>query len=204
MAFIVGLTGGIGSGKSKAADMFGELGADVIDTDAISHELTGPGGAAMAAIEEAFGAEYRRDDGSLDRARMRSLVFSDPGAKHKLEAILHPRIRAAVGDRIGASRAPYVVLVVPLLVETGAYREILDRMLVVDCDEAVQIERTMARSRLTEAEVRRIMSAQATRAERLAQANDVIVNDADISALRSMVESLHQQYLAAASARTHP
>jgi dephospho-CoA kinase len=200
MTFIVGLTGGIGSGKSKAADVFAELGADVIDTDAISHELTGPGGGAMAAIEAAFGADYRRGDGSLDRARMRGLVFKDSGAKTQLEAILHPRIRAAVAERVAASRAPYIVLVVPLLVETGSYRELLDRVLVVDCDEAVQIARTMARSRLGEDEVRRIMAAQATRAQRLEQANDVIANDGDISMLRSMVESLHEQYLAAASA----
>ena len=200
MPFIVGLTGGIGSGKSRAADVFGELGAEVVDTDAISHELTGPGGGAMPAIAQAFGAEYRREDGSLDRARMRALVFSDPRAKTRLEGILHPLIRAEVAKRVAASRAPYVVLVVPLLVETGAYRELLDRTLVIDCDERCQIDRTMARSRLSEDEVRRIMAAQASRAERLRQANDVIANDGDISALRAMVESLHEQYLVAASA----
>ena len=199
MAYIVGLTGGIGSGKSKAAEIFAELGADVVDTDAISHELTGPGGAAMRPIAEAFGAEYLREDGGLDRARMRSLVFSDPEARRALETILHPRIRAAVSERIAASRAPYVLLVVPLLLETAAYADTLDRILVVDCDESLQVERTMARSRLTEDEVHRIMAAQVPRAERLRRANDVISNDGDIKALRSLAESLHRQYLDASA-----
>ena len=202
MAFRVGLTGGIGSGKSRAADMFAELGAGVIDTDAISHELTGPGGAAMSAIAAAFGAEYLRDDGSLDRSRMRSLVFSDAQAREKLQAILHPLIRATSRERIGSAEAPYVMLVVPLLLETGSYRDLLDRVLVVDCDEAQQIARTAARSNLAEDEVRRIMAAQISRSERLRAADDVIVNDGDINGLRRQVEALHRQYLAsAASAR---
>src|SRR5215213_5483720 len=128
MPFRVGLTGGIGCGKSKAADMFAELGADIIDSDVISHELTGPGGGAMSAIEKAFGGEYVRADGSLDRERMRSLVFSEPGARGKLEAILHPLIRAETVRRMQASAAPYLILVVPLLLETGAYRDLLDRI----------------------------------------------------------------------------
>lgn len=200
MTFIVGLTGGIGSGKSKAADMFGALGADIVDTDAVSHALTGPGGAAIASIVAAFGAQYAREDGSLDRARMRSLVFSDPAARTTLEGILHPLIRAEVERRIAASRAPYVVLVVPLMLETGSYLDRIDRLLVVDCPEALQVERTMARSRLGEDEVRRIMAAQVSRAERVARANDVIANDADIDALRTLVDALHAQYLTAARA----
>jgi dephospho-CoA kinase len=198
MAFRVGLTGGIGSGKSKAADMFAALGADVIDTDVISHELTGPGGGAMAAIGQAFGPEYVAADGSLDRARMRRLVFSDPAARGRLEAILHPRIRAEAGRRMQASTAPYAILVVPLLLETGAYREFLDRVLVVDCDESKQVARAMARSRLSEEDVRRIMSAQLPRADRVRQAQDVLSNDSDIETLAREVEVLHRQYLRAA------
>ena len=200
MPFRVGLTGGIGCGKSRAADMFAHLGADIIDTDVISHELTGPGGGAMNAIEQAFGSDYLRPDGSLDRARMRTLVFSDAAAKGKLEAILHPMIRAETARRMQASGAPYAILVVPLLLETGAYREFLDRVLVVDCDESQQVARAMARSRLTEEDVRRIMNAQLPRAERLKQAHDVLSNDSDIESLAREVEALHRQYLAAAGA----
>jgi dephospho-CoA kinase len=192
----VGLTGGIGCGKSKAADIFAELGAEVVDTDAIAHELTRPGGEAMAAIKQAFGPEYVREDGALSRERMRALVFSDPGAKSKLEAILHPLIRAESRRRIEDSSAPYVVLVVPLLLETGGYKDVVDRILVVDCDESRQVARTMARSRLSEDEVRRIMSNQVSRAERLQHADDVISNDADMNTLRSQVEALHRRYLA--------
>ncbi|HYH42049.1 MAG TPA: dephospho-CoA kinase [Burkholderiales bacterium] len=199
MAFNVGLTGGIGSGKSRAADIFAELGAAVIDTDAISHELTRPGGAAMEPIRHAFGAEYVHADGSLDRPRMRSRVFSDPEARRALEAILHPLIREAVRAGIAAAKAPYVMLVVPLLLETGSYRDLLDRIVVVDCDESQQISRTMARSRLAEDEVKRIMDAQIPRADRVRAADDVIANDGDINQLRERVAALHRTYLDAAS-----
>ncbi len=199
MRFCVGLTGGIGCGKSKAAEMFAELGASVVDTDAIAHELTGPGGGAMAAIRQTFGPEYVRDDGALDRQRMRALVFSDPGAKSKLEAILHPLIRTESRTRVDTSTAPYVLLVVPLLLETAAYKDVVDRILVIDCDESQQVARTMTRSRLSEDDVRRIMSNQASRAERLKQADDVISNDSDMNALRSQVEALHRRYLSAAA-----
>jgi dephospho-CoA kinase len=197
----VGLTGGIGCGKSKAADMFAELGADVVDTDAIAHELTGPGGSAMAAVGHAFGPEYLRDDGALNRERMRALVFSDPSEKVRLESILHPLIRSESRRRIEASSAPYVLLVVPLLIETGGYKDEVDRILVVDCDESTQVARTMARSRLSEEEVRRIMSTQASRTKRLQSANDVISNDGDMDALRSQVEVLHRHYVRAAGAQ---
>ena len=197
----VGLTGGIGSGKSKAADMFAVLGADVVDTDAISHALTGPAGAAMPQLREAFGDEYVRPDGSLDRARMRGLVFGDPAAKRALEGVLHPLIRAEVRRRIESSVAPYVMVVVPLLLETGAYHELLDRTLVVDCDEATQIRRVQSRSGLTEDEVRRIIAAQIPRAERLARADDVLSNDGDIETLRAGVEALHRKYSRAAEAK---
>lgn len=201
MRLCVGLTGGIGCGKSKAADMFAELGAAVVDTDAIAHELTGPGGGAMAALHAAFGLEYVRGDGALDRQRMRALVFSDAGAKAKLESILHPLIRGESRRRIEAARAPYVVLVVPLLIETGGYRDVVDRILVVDCDESTQVARTMVRSRLSEEDVRRIMSTQASRTQRLQHADDVISNDGDMTALRTQVEALHRRYLAATTAQ---
>jgi dephospho-CoA kinase len=198
MPFCVGLTGGIGCGKSRATDIFAELGAGVVDTDVISRELTGPGGGAMRAIATEFGEGYVLSDGSLDRPRMRALVFNDAAAKQKLETILHPLIRAASRERIASAPEAYVIVVVPLLLETGAYRDLVDRVLVVDCDEAEQVTRTMARSGLAEDEVRRIMRAQVPRAARLKGADDVLHNDADMPALRTQVESLHAQYIAAA------
>lgn len=198
MPYVVGLTGGIGCGKSKAAEFFAELGAEVVDTDAISHALTGPGGQAMKPIAAAFGPSYVRPDGALDRARMRSLVFADTGAKARLEAILHPLIRAESLRRIRATQAPYVILVVPLLLETGGYRELLSRVLVVDCEESQQIARVVARSGLAEEEIGRIMRAQLPRAQRVAGADDVLVNDADLETLRARVRTLHRRYLAAA------
>jgi dephospho-CoA kinase len=198
MPFCVGLTGGIGCGKSKATDIFAELGAGVVDTDVISRELTGPGGGAMRAISAEFGQAYVLSDGSLDRPRMRALVFSDPGAKQRLEQILHPQIRAASRERIATALETYVIVVVPLLLETGAYRDLLDRVIVIDCDEAQQVARTMARSGLKEDEVRGIMRAQVPRATRLKGADDVLRNDADIPALRAQIEALHAKYSAAA------
>lgn len=200
MPFCVGLTGGIGSGKSKVAGMFAELGAAVVDTDAISHELTAVAGRALPAIASRFGARYLKPDGSLDRALMRELVFADLHAKRQLEEILHPLIGTEARARIRGGSGPYVILVVPLLLETGAYRDVLSRVLVVDCEEAQQIERTMARSRLTADEVRAIMAAQLPRGDRLMRADDVIVNDADINTLKTRVQALHRQYVAAAGA----
>jgi dephospho-CoA kinase len=201
MAFCVGLTGGIGCGKTAATEMFAELGAGVVDTDVISRELTAPGGAAMPEIAREFGDEYLAPDGSLDRPRMRALVFGDSAAKRRLEAILHPLIRDESRRRIAASTAPYVLLVVPLLLETGSYSDLLNRVLVVDCSPARQIERVMARSGLSADEVSRIMKAQIGRAERLARADDVLTNDEDIKALRHEVTKLHKKYAAEARAR---
>ena len=202
-AFIVGLTGGIGSGKSAVADRFAARGAAVIDTDHIAHELTGPGGAAMAAIEAAFGAGVVAADGRLDRAAMRSLAFGDPQARRRLEAILHPMIRDLTDARARAALAagaPYAVLGIPLLVEAGNARSRVDRVLVVDCPPEVQIGRVMARSGLDRAEVERILAAQATREARLAVADDLIDNGGPLDALAPQVDALHRRYLALAGA----
>jgi len=193
MSYAVGLTGGIGSGKSTVAELFHDLGAEVIDTDVIARELTQAGGAAMAAIQAAFGREYL-SGGALDRARMRTRVFSDPEAKAKLEAILHPLIRDAVKQRLRLSTGPYSLVVVPLFVETGAYRDLVDRVLVVDCEEMLQIERAMRRSRLSLEEVQAVMATQVSRAERLRQADDVIVNNGSIGELLPQVRALHDKY----------
>ena len=199
MPYVVGLTGGIGSGKSTVADLFVSRGAALVDTDAIAHELTGPQGAAMAAIAEAFGPAVVDARGALDRAAMRRQVFADATARQRLEAILHPLIRAESDRRCQAARAPYVILAVPLLVESGSYRERVQRVLVVDCPEAVQVARVMSRNGLGEAEVQAILAAQASRQQRLAVADDVVDNGGDAAALVPQVERLHHQYLAAAS-----
>lgn len=194
---IVGLTGGIGSGKSAAADRFAALGAAVVDTDAIAHELTGPSGAAMPAIAQAFGSGVVRPDGALDRAAMRAIVFADPTQRHRLESILHPMIRCLSDERVQAALAggaPYAVLVVPLLVESGTYRERVHRVAVVDCSEATQVSRVMSRNGMSEPEVLRILAAQATRAERLAIADDVIDNEGDLAHLERQVAILDAKY----------
>ena len=195
MTFIVGLTGGIGSGKSAAATLFEEFGAAVVDTDAIAHELTAPGGTAIAPIRAAFGDEVVAPNGALDRAAMRRKVFTDAQAKGRLEAILHPMIRAEADRRSAAARAPYVVLVVPLLVESGGYRSRVQRVTVVDCPEAVQVARVMSRSGLSAEEARAIMAAQVGREARLAVADDVIDNGGELAALRPQIEALHRRYL---------
>ncbi len=201
--FTVGLTGGIGCGKSTVADLFAELGASVVDTDLIAHRLTGPHGPAMDAIAAEFGPAYVTADGALDRARMRALVFADPAAKARLEAILHPRIRAAAEAEALAASGPYVIMVVPLLVESGNWRTRVARVLAIDCAEATQVRRVMARNGLSEEQVRAIMAAQASRAERLAAADDVITNDDGVEALRPQIERLHADYLAFSQRMAH-
>lgn len=190
----IGLTGGIGSGKSLVADLFAARGASVIDTDLIAHALTAPGGAAMPAIREAFGDAFVAADGALNRAAMREHVFSDPEAKRRLEAILHPLIGAQTELAAEQAQGPYQVFVVPLLVESGRWRERVDRILVVDCPEPLQIERVMRRNALSADQVRAIMAAQASRAQRLAVADDIIVNDGERAAVEAAVERLHGQY----------
>lgn len=194
--FTVGVTGGIGSGKSTVAECFASLGVPVIDTDVIARNLTAPGGAALAQIRAAFGASVLQADGSLDRAALRRRVFADEPARRQLEAILHPRIREAVEQALATLDAPYALVVIPLLVEAGGYRDLLNRVLVVDCPEAMQLARVMARSGLSREEVAAILAAQAGRAERLAVADDVIVNTASPEALCAEVAALHQRYLA--------
>lgn len=203
MSFCVGLTGGIGSGKSTVAELFRQRGAGIIDTDAISHALTRPGAPGLQAIAAAFGADYLRADGSLDRARLRTRIFGDADAKARLESILHPMIRSQVAQELAQAGEPYVIVVVPLLLEAGGYQDLVQRILVVDCAEQEQIERTMARSGLRAEEVRAIMAHQATRAARLAAANDIVVNDSDLNELERQVSRLDSLYreLAAARAR---
>ena len=196
--FVIGLTGGIGSGKSTVADLFVQRGVTLVDTDAIAHRLTGPGGAAIPALQKAFGEPLLRADGGLDRAAMRRLVFTDASAKARLEAILHPMIRAESDRQCAAAQSPYVLLAVPLLVESGIYRRRCDRILVVDCDEATQVQRVIARNGMSEQEVRSILSAQATREFRLAAADDVVDNSGAPETLPPIVEKLHQTYLQSA------
>jgi len=199
MPYCIGVTGGIGSGKSRAAALFGELGAGVVDTDEISHEITAAAGSAMPLITATFGAAVAAADGSLDRAMMRRLVFENPDARKQLESILHPRIREAARSRVAQCIAPYALLVVPLLLETGGYRDLVHRILVIDCPESLQISRAMQRSNLTEAAVQAIMQAQLPRQQRLAGADDVIHNGGDIAHLREQVLEQHQRYLALAA-----
>jgi len=200
-ALLVGLTGGIGSGKTTVADLFGALGVPLIDTDLVAHRLTGPGGAAMPAIRDAFGAPVIAADGRLDRAAMRELAFADPAARSRLEAILHPMIRAETVRGIAqAAAAPYAIVVVPLLVESGSWHQWLDRVLVVDCPVQTQIERVMRRSALARAQVEAIVAAQASRERRLAAADDVVDNGGDAAGLEPQVRELHARYLALAAA----
>ena len=200
MNLVIGLTGGIGSGKSAAADAFAKLGATVVDTDLIAHELTAPGGAAVAEIARQFGKAFIDATGAMDRKRMRALVFSDAEEKQRLEALLHPMIRAESLRRIEAAAGPYVVHVVPLLVESPDYRQRVGRVLVVDCPEELQVARVRQRSMLPEGEIKRIIASQIQRERRLAAADDVIDNSGPIAALQQQVEKLHEKYLALASA----
>lgn len=194
MPLKIGLTGGIGSGKSSVAAIFAKLGAEIIDTDEISHRLTQPESPALAGIRSRFGDGVFLPDGQLNRAKMRELVFSDANAKRNLEAILHPLIRQEVTDRLARSQSAYVLIVVPLLLETQGYRELVDRILVVDCDEANQLARTMARSGLGKAEVLAIMSNQLPRQARLAHADDILDNNGGEENLHRQVAKLHEKY----------
>jgi dephospho-CoA kinase len=196
--YVVGLTGGIGSGKSEVAKLFAARGATVVDADEVAHELTGPDGAAMDLIRGAFGPSVVDPKGALDRAGMRRLAFSDPAARGKLESILHPLIRERSDTLVALATGPYVMLVVPLLVEAGVDRRRYQRVLVVDTPEAEQVSRVVSRSGLAPAEVRAIMAAQAGRAERLSQADDILDNSGPMQRLEAQVDRLHQWYMARA------
>ncbi|QIE25044.1 dephospho-CoA kinase [Caballeronia sp. SBC2] len=201
--FSIGLTGGIGSGKTTVADMFAARGVPVIDTDLIAHQITAPGGVAMPLIESTFGPEYVAADGSLDRAKMRTLVFSDNTAKAQLESITHPLIRAESERQRNAAQATYHIVVVPLLIEAGERASKVERVLVVDCPVDTQIERVIRRNGFTRDQVLAIIARQATREARLAAADDVVVNDsaATLETLQREVDALHARYVAMALGR---
>ena len=194
--FKLGLTGGIGSGKTQVANWLGAWGADVIDTDLIAHSLTAAGGRALEPIARAFGNEVIDAAGALDRVRMRELVFTDRARRVELESILHPLIAEEVFNQAQQVRGRYAVFVVPLLVESGRWLERIDRLCVVDCEESTQIERVQARNGMALETVRKILDAQATRAQRLAHADDVIDNSKGITmqALENQVLVLHKAW----------
>ncbi|MBC3873256.1 dephospho-CoA kinase [Undibacterium sp. LX15W] len=191
----IGLTGGIGSGKTTVANLLAALGASVIDTDLIAHSLTAPGGAAIPAIRHAFGAEFINADGSMDRQKMRTHVFTDQTAKQLLESILHPQIRQACEDAAQTAQGKYIVFVVPLLIESGTWLQRINRVLVIDCDEETQITRVMQRNQFSREQVCSIMRAQVTREIRLQHADDVINSAQELAQVKQQVELLHQKYL---------
>jgi dephospho-CoA kinase len=197
--FRVGLTGGVASGKSTVAVLFDARGVPVIDTDELAREVVEPGQPPLAELVARFGPAILTSDGRLDRPALRSIVFSDPKARNDLEALTHPAIGAALEARSLAAGGPYQILVIPLLVEKNLASR-LDRVLVVDCDEALQIARLAARDGSSRAEAQAILNAQAARATRLKAAHDVIRNDGELAGLREQVAALHAQYLRYASA----
>jgi dephospho-CoA kinase len=200
--FVVGITGGIGSGKSAVSDRFKRLGIKVVDADIASREVVKPGQPALFTIREHFGAELIQADGTLDRAQLRARVFADPTQRQWLEQLLHPLINDYLQRELASAESPYAVLVSPLLMETSQSR-LTDRILVVDVPEHVQLERTMARDSNDEAQVKAIMAAQTTRAARLARADDVVLNDGGFDLLDKTVLELHQRYLNLARQAQH-
>jgi dephospho-CoA kinase len=200
--FCIGLTGGIASGKSTASECLGQLGAAVVDTDVIAHQLTHAGGAAMPAIEHAFGKGFINLDGSLNRTAMRALVFAEPLKRSLLEAILHPMIHAKTRELGATVKGEYVVFVVPLLVESSRWRQRVDRIAVVDCDPKIQLKRLLQRPTMTTVQAAQIMAAQASREQRLTMADDVIVNDVDKAELIRKIDSYHVQCLGFSRAHT--
>ncbi len=195
----IGLTGGIASGKSAAAAVFAELGVPVIDSDVIAREVVAPGSPGFAAIRARFGEGVLQADGQLDRRALRAQVFADPTARRELEALTHPLIRERMAAQSAAAGGPYQIHAIPLLVEGGARRPGIDRVLVIDCPEEIQVQRVMARDRVDEAGALAVLAAQASRAQRLAAADDVIVNDQGLETLREAVVTLHQRYLGLAA-----
>ena len=194
MSYVVGLTGGIGSGKSQVAKAFAELGADVLDADAVAHAVSAPGEAGHAAVVEAFGTECLQPNGAIDRGWLRERAFADPVFRDRLERALHPLIIARVREAIGGWRGLYGILVVPLLFERGGLLSSVERVLVVDCPEELQIRRVVARSGLLPSEVRAIMATQLSRSERLSRADDIIDNSGMPAAIEPQVEELDRRY----------
>lgn len=190
----IGLTGGIASGKSTIAEMFAALGAEIIDTDDIAHQLVAPGGAAIDTIVETFGKDAINNEGALDRPRMRSIVFENAGKRRELEAILHPLIRQAALARARASSAPYVIVVVPLLFDTG-FDQLVDRTVAVDCPESIQLKRVTQRDGVSESAGRAIIDSQMSREQRNAAADDLIDSSVSIADTRKRVAELHDQYM---------
>jgi len=193
--YCVGLTGGIGSGKSTVANLLAVHGASLIDADVIAHALTGAGGEAIPMVREAFGDEAVEASGAMNRAYIRTLVFADPQARERLEAIVHPLVRTEVERQLATASGPYALLVVPLLVESAYYRERCDRVVVVECAENVRIQRVRERNGLSEEQVRRIIAAQASAEERRAVADDLIDNGGSLAELAVLLETLHQRLL---------
>jgi dephospho-CoA kinase len=197
--FLVGLTGGIASGKTTVANLFAALGVPIIDTDLLAREVVAPGTALLGEIAGHFGQEILAADGSLDRRALRDRVFQDAAERLWLEQRTHPAIRALTAERTQAAQGPYCMVAIPLLVETGG-KERFQRVLVVDCEPDLQVARLMARDGITRAAAERMLAAQVPRAARLSVADDVIRNDGDLASLRSQVEKLHREYIAAAQA----
>lgn len=201
----VGLTGGIGSGKTAVSDQLAALGAGIVDTDLIAHQITAPNGAAIPSIQKQFGSEFIDSSGALDRGKMRALVFSDPQARAALEAITHPIIReetARQAQQLIANKAPYLVFVVPLLIESGNWQSLLDLIVAVDCPEETQIERVMHRSKLPQNELEGILKAQVSRQTRINHADIVIENQGTLDDLKAEVLNLHQKILQIQKDRT--
>ena len=194
--FVVGLTGGIGSGKSEAAKLFAELGVPVTDVDVISHQITGANQPLIKDIEANFGYAYITPQGALNRAAMRKLVFNDDAARTKLNAILHPAIYDEALKQLEQNKhAPYQILAIPLLFESPRYSPHINRILLIDCDEATQIARVKLRSQLPESEILQIIKAQTPRKKLLSLANDIIKNNKSVTELRKKVIEIHQKYL---------
>ncbi len=194
MSYVVGLTGGIGSGKTAVADAFAALGVEVIDTDVLAHRLSAAGQPGFTAILAEFGRGMLQPDGELDRAALRRVVFADPAARARLEAVLHPLIGAEVARRLQAWRGAYAIVVVPLLLERAGMRSLVNRILVVDCPESDQIQRVVARNGFSPTEVRAVMAAQIDREHRLAAADDVLDNSGPPDAIASQVQALDSRY----------
>jgi len=192
--FRVGLTGGIGSGKTTITNLFSQLGVPIIDMDILAREAVLPGQSALTEIKKAFGESICNKDNELDRKKLRDIIFDDPDKRQQLEAILHPRIRALAEAKIAALDSPYCIIVIPLLFETGR-KDNIQRILVVDTDTESQIKRTMQRDGISDTAVRNILATQVDRQTRLAQADDIIQNSGDIESLKTQVAQLHQQYL---------